>query len=609
MYLAAFWVLLQIAGSAQPILYIEKGVEQYSIDKYLSVLEDKSGTLDIETVSSDSFAGRFKHYDKKSFAVTFSESPFWLRLIIKDTLTGGLSGTMGHFENRTWLLITNDPMTENISFFHRAVDNSKLSFVEIKSGRAVPVAKKSMKLSDFVASFSVYSNRPDTVYLRVQTVSQVIFSFNLISNGAYIIHSSQKNMLLGISFGIFFLLVTYNLILYYSIRNKIYLYYVLYIVSFSIFIFIYHGHYSEIIGYTFFRDYYRIPIIFITLAATFWIFLTREFLTTKIHFPVADKILVFFIPVSPLICFVLFAFTIPSLVRPLAVSFLIYYIFGLIIAILAMKKKVFLAKYYLLALAGITISIAVSVSARNNFFPLPWNFWTVNAISLGILWEGLILAGSVGYMFNNIKSEKEKEKALIRNQIAADLHDEIGSNLSTISLQSRVMMSGSNLDSDSKEQLQNISSVAGVTTETIRDIVWFINPRHDSSSELFLRMKELASKMLAGCSYTFTSDRNEEIFNRIPDLNKRRHIYLIFKETLNNIVKHADATAVNILMTESDNTFILSIADNGKGFRESEVIHGEGLQNLRNRAHLSGGRVSLTTTPGGGTTMILEVPL
>jgi len=246
----------------------------------------------------------------------------------------------------------------------------------------------------------------------------------------------------------------------------------------------------------------------------------------------------------------------------------------------------------------------------SNFFPLPFNFWTQNAINLGILWEALILGGTVGYRFNLLRVEKEKEKAIMRNQIAADLHDEIGSNLSAISLQSRLMMKNQNLDDDSKEQLQNIEYTAGITTEKIRDIVWFINPFHDKSEDLVLRMKELASKMLFRLNYSFDSAGDEaRIFDLLPDLNMRRHIFLIFKETLNNVIKHSEATEVNILLTAKEKKFIMIIADNGKGFSEEKIVPGAGLSNLRNRAALIGAQILIESNGGNGTKITLEVPL
>ena len=163
---------------------------------------------------------------------------------------------------------------------------------------------------------------------------------------------------------------------------------------------------------------------------------------------------------------------------------------------------------------------------------------------------------------------------------------------------------------NSKKQLLDIANIASITTDTIRDIVWFINPFHDKSEDLVLRMKELASKMLINLNYTFTSSRSDErIFDLLPDLNKRRHVYLIFKEALNNIIKHSEANEASILLSTEDKKLMMIVADNGKGFNEEVIIRGEGLKNLRNRAAMVGAEILIESNGGKGTKIILEVPL
>jgi len=166
------------------------------------------------------------------------------------------------------------------------------------------------------------------------------------------------------------------------------------------------------------------------------------------------------------------------------------------------------------------------------------------------------------------------------------------------------------LEGSAKEQLQNIFNIAGITTDTIRDIVWFINPFHDNSEDLLLRMKELASKMLVDLDYTFSlGSDNERIFDLLPDLNKRRHIYLIFKEALNNIAKHSNADKATIIIKEEEKTFVMMITDNGKGFNEEQITFGEGLKNLRNRAMQIDAQISIESSNGSGTKITLKVPL
>lgn len=609
----AFVIILSTAYTvnifSQQKLYIENGKEDYSVGKYISVLEDKQGTFTIEQACSDSMNNKYVFYNQETLNFKFTTSAYWIKFIIVDTLSTQTAGMLNS-QIRNWILIKNEPVIEDIRLYYR--DNSKADkhFIERNAGSIIPVKDKFINTNDYVATFPVQRSVPDTIYLRVQTRSQFIISFNILTTGEYVKNSSNKYFFHGILFGIFFLLIAYNLLLYFSVKDKTYILYVCYVFFYMIMIFTYKGYYFEIFGRTFSRDYFIIPMASISVGGVFWLLLTREFLMTKIYLPKMYKILTYLIPIAPLTCFLTFALYSPPLAAVTTIILIGYYLVGFIAAILSLIKGVEISKYYLLALTGMVVGVFITFAARNVFIPIGYTFWTQNAASLGLLWEALILAATVGYRFNILKIEKGKEKALMRNQIAADLHDEIGSNLSTISLQSRLMMKAQQLDDDSKKQLQEITNIAGITTDTIRDIVWFINPFHDKSEDLLIRMKELASKMLINLNYNFSSSGNNElIFDLLPDLNKRRHIYLIFKEILNNVIKHSDANEVSILLSTVDKKFIMIVADNGKGFNEDEIIRGEGLRNLRNRAVQAGAQILIESNTGRGTKITLDVPL
>ncbi len=594
---------------AQPTLFVKNGKEDYSLGRYISILEDKGGHLTIDEATSDSMKDKYVYYGKETINFKFTSSAYWVRFVFKDTLSDPASGLIDPQNIRNWILVNNEPVIEDIRVFYKSQNQSKNTYVEQKAGSIVPVNKRKIGTNDFIASLPALTDKSDTVYIRLKTNSQFIISLNMMTAEEYILHSTNKYFFHGILFGILVMLIVYNILLYFSIKEKTYIYYVLYILCYMLFIFVYHGYYFKIISRTFYHDYYILPLSILSIGGVFWLLLTREFLSTRFCLPWAFKLLTYSTPLAPILCILVFVIS-PSLAAVWSISILGYYVLGFVIALITLKKGIEVSKYYLLALLGMALGILITSFTRNNFLQLTYNFWTQNAVNLGILWEALVLAATVGYRFNYLKAEKEKEKALMRSQIAADLHDEVGSNLSTISLQSSLMMRDKQLNYNSKEQLQNISNLAGTTTDIIRDIVWFINPFHDKSADLFLRMKELASKMLANLDYTFSSDGNaEQIFDLLPDLNKRRHVFLIFKEILNNIVKHSGSTEANILLSAESEKFILTVSDNGKGFVESEIVPGEGLKNLRNRAEQAGAQISIESNSGIGTKITLEVPL
>jgi len=611
--LAFIFILAAVhAGNicSQQKIFIERGKEDYSLDRSISALEDKESKFSITVAASDSMKNKYVYYNRETQNLRFTRSAFWFRFVVVDTSSYTASGMTTIQGSRTWLLIKNEPIMEDVRLYYRDLNAEGNKYIEIRAGNIIPVNDKVIKTNDFIAGFPVQKNVPDTVYLRVQTNSQFIISFNMLTSGQYVIHSSKKYLLHGILFGIFFLLIAYNFILYFSIKEKTYIYYVLYIFFCTVFIFIYEGYFFEIIGRTFNHDYLILPVAAVTCVGIFGLLFTREFLYTKLCLPWAYKLLTYLTFVGPINFYCIFVISSQIMLIVWAVCNLSFFVLGFIIALITLKKGIYISKYYLLASSGLTLGIIIFISTRNNLLLLPLNFWTMNSLHFGILWEALVLAATVGYRFNLLRADKEKEKAIMRNQIAADLHDEIGSNLSTIYLQSRMIMKSAKLDNDSKEQLKDIANIASITTDIIRDIVWFINPFHDKSEDLLIRMKELASKMLINLNYSFTSRRNNErIFDMLPDLNKRRHVYLIFKETLNNIIKHSDANEANILLSAEDKKFIMIVSDNGKGFNEEEIILGEGLKNLRNRASQAGAQILIESNGGKGTKIILEIPI
>jgi signal transduction histidine kinase len=203
-----------------------------------------------------------------------------------------------------------------------------------------------------------------------------------------------------------------------------------------------------------------------------------------------------------------------------------------------------------------------------------------------------------------IQAEKEIEKQQIRTRIATDLHDEIGSNLSSISLISGMIQNQPGLSKEIKEALLDVNRAASQSTESIRDIVWFINPMSDQLSDLLSKLKETANSMLTNIEFNFVSSENESVKKINPEI--KRNVYLIFKEILNNIIKHSQASQVDICIKEDGNKFSVSIEDNGVGFEESTVKKGNGLLNLRRRAEQIIGKLDILTSLGNGTKITLQ---
>ena len=137
----------------------------------------------------------------------------------------------------------------------------------------------------------------------------------------------------------------------------------------------------------------------------------------------------------------------------------------------------------------------------------------------------------------------------------------------------------------------------------LTDIVWLVDPERDRLVDLVEHLEEVTRTMLAGIDYTF--DRSSALLLHRVDPEFRRQVYMIYKEILHNIIKHAHATKVTVVVGLSGGRFVLRVEDNGVGFEEGQAHRGRGLKNMQDRAAQIGGSLELTKRPGAGTTVRL----
>lgn len=194
----------------------------------------------------------------------------------------------------------------------------------------------------------------------------------------------------------------------------------------------------------------------------------------------------------------------------------------------------------------------------------------------------------------------------IRSKIARDLHDDIGSALTSINIMSKVAMSPSQQESQVQGYLQKIKEHSSKTMESMSDIVWAINPANDSIQKLVIRMKEWAAEMLEPTGVAYHFDISGEIDQSILNLEERKDLYLIFKEAVHNAVKYSQCKEILIQLIFRDNTLTMTIKDNGKGFDKLLIEKGNGLANMHARAEAMKATFQITSAPGKGTVIVLE---
>jgi signal transduction histidine kinase len=218
----------------------------------------------------------------------------------------------------------------------------------------------------------------------------------------------------------------------------------------------------------------------------------------------------------------------------------------------------------------------------------------------------LVLAVSaLGY--NSYRTRQKLKLASLRNRIASDLHDEIGSTLSSIAIFSQVAQQQSK---ETGPMLQTIEESSRKMLDAMADIVWTINPENDQFEKIILRMRSFAYELLGAKSIDFDFKADQDIARLKLPMDVRKNLYLIFKEATNNMVKYAGADkAVFRLKGEEKNYLTMLIRDNGKGFDAAKESQGNGLRNMRMRAEEIGAKLKVESMPGSGTCIELRLAI
>ena len=202
------------------------------------------------------------------------------------------------------------------------------------------------------------------------------------------------------------------------------------------------------------------------------------------------------------------------------------------------------------------------------------------------------------------------EMERMRNTIARDLHDDIGSTLTSINILSKVALEQQqNGNPMMNASMQKIKDRSSSIMESMSDIVWAINPQNDTFEKIIFRMKEFTAELLdpLNINYSFKEEGN---FSDIKmDIKKRKDFYLLFKEAINNAAKYSQCKNLYIDVKEDTQLLHLGVTDDGIGFNEKVVKNGNGLINMRERAAAMAATINIKSEPGNGAQIMLDVSI
>jgi ligand-binding sensor domain-containing protein/two-component sensor histidine kinase len=220
-------------------------------------------------------------------------------------------------------------------------------------------------------------------------------------------------------------------------------------------------------------------------------------------------------------------------------------------------------------------------------------------------WFYLLVAGTIAsvlFILYRYRVGKLLELERVRIRIASDLHDDVGSTLTKISLQSE-LLERMLTSVDMKSSVIRIGTMSREVVSTMGDLVWSIDARNDNVGNLIDRMKDFASSTLSTkeISVEFTIQGLDG--QKSLPVDVRQSIYLVFKEAMTNIAKHAEASAVRVFLMNDSKQFMMKIVDNGKSKFGVLKLTGHGLKNMQMRAEQIGGRFEAKDENGFAITM------
>jgi signal transduction histidine kinase len=419
---------------------------------------------------------------------------------------------------------------------------------------------------------------------------------------------------------------------WYCFRRKEYVYYLLYILAIIIYFLLLYlsdeNHYIHIVNNSWNILYIEKSISF--LAYGFYVCFAQLFLNLPQLHPrlnrfvrLIEVIIFCYCIINPFSLLITSNFEVHAKIYSIVFTLVFIYSMFITSYFLFFQKKM-LSRFLVIAGTWIFVGTFVSmVVGWHNNDPLLANPNHMLFLQLGVLMELFILNSCLVYKVKMIQDEvitshqiaikelKENKKLNerlnhIREEISMDLHDEVGSGFSTIRLLIELMKQKT-FNGDYNKQLNKISKSSKELMQKMNEIVWALNVSNDNLESLIAYIHEYAMNFLDNTNINCFFQQPDKIPERQVAGNNRRAIFLIVKEALNNIVKHAQASEVNIWLKVNERLEI-TIQDNGKGLEKpADNVSHNGLQNMRHRASLLHGTIEFLNHEG--TNVIFSIPV
>ena len=595
------------------LLLIATSNSSFASDIY--IYEDKDRTLSPEKVNELFTAGKFKPLPQGDFNAGFTKSNFWLAIKPSGSATD---------QN----LIVGNAHINRLEFYLANHNGIQLKY---QTGDYYPFNQRPVRSRFFV--FPLETDLSSIYLVMVDKHNESLqLKAEIISDEHFFQRTSNESLITGILCGITILLLLFGCFLFITAKEKLYLDYVLYILSGTLWILADKGY-----GYQFLwpnsPDFASLARPVFNCIA---MIMLLEFMQVFIG---QTKKSIFFVPIL-IIKLIVGLTSIVLLIYPDGLYRYSFFFLGLLIftgtstqilIALSLAEKIrqnnIQAWYYLISIFMLIIfSITELLIHAGNSGP-QINYLSNYGIQTGLIIEAIILTFGLAHRFNTYKNEKEhlllevnrkqneiteriiETQEMERKKIADQLHDDIGSLLSVVSLQLSSVLEN-NQKPDSMIKLKKAGEVLESVSETVRSISHTLNPLaiekygfKNAIIDLFTNIN-LADKIeVEYIIIGFEGDINDDK-NLVIDL------YRIIKELVNNVIKHSEASHCLIQVIEHEDCISIMVEDNGLGILDDNKLkNGIGIENIRAKINYFGGQMELLGIPHGGLLINIEIPI
>ncbi len=633
-FLALFFIFNFLTGSE--IITINEKKEFYQVGTALYYFKDSSGIISFSDIKSGKYDNKFVRNLSGATNFGFTDAAYWARLTIRNN-SKSLKDIM---------LEIGYPLLDDISFF---IPDENNNYIEKKTGDNHNFSSRDFSYRNFVFNIFMVPDEENTYYFRFKSSSSMDFPITMRTKSSFAEEQYKQQYLLGIYYGIALIMFLYNLLLFFYLKDKSYLYYVLYLLCDALF------HMSHN-GLSFQYFWPELPVInsfsipFFIGFGIFWALnFTRSFLFTKTFAKRVDFFIKILISISGAVTLLSFIIPYAIIIKIAVLLAICFAVICIVSGVSTLKSGYLPARFYLLAWTFYLLGILMI--ALKNFGILPHNLFTMYGMQIGSGFELLLLTFALAARFNGLKQEKEiAQMAAIKNQEIAILNlknldrmkDEF---LANTSHELRTPLHGiigiadslidgaaGKLSDNALTNLSMISSSGKRLASLVNDILDFSKLKN-SRIELSRKPVDLRgiAQFVIDIQKSTLRDKPIVIINEISDempllYADEDRLQQILHNILGNAVKFTLKGSVTISADFDEKTATISVTDTGigipedkldeifKSFKqvdssESREFGGTGLSITKSLVEMHGGTITAKSQLGGGSNFIFTIPL